>query len=199
MDNRKNGSASWKDRAGRSQRTKTKKRHSRQGDLGFYWAQQLHLSSTTFWDFAVNNVLDSFYGFVEDRVEILPEEEKLLWSKAIMTEVAFSEAQKSLNEWKDSGAINLSMQWIEKSNLTAYLKCRTLAMEEQNDLIQQRLQLDDKIKQLVQQWKELEKKVTERWKASLDAKAELKKMRDKKSKLESLSLLILRICWLNTI
>jgi hypothetical protein len=109
-----------------------------------------------------NNVLGSFYGFEEDWVEILPEEEKLLQSKTIMTEVAFSEAQKSLNERKDSGAINLSMQQIEKSNLTACLKCRTLTMVERNDLVQQRLQLNDIIKQLVQQRKDLEKQATER-------------------------------------
>lgn len=34
---------------------------------------------------AVNNVLDSFFGFVEDRVEVLSEEEKLLRSRTIMT------------------------------------------------------------------------------------------------------------------
>ncbi len=110
-----------------------------------------------------------------------------------MTEVAFSEAQKSMNEWKDSGTINLSMQQIEKSNLMAYLKRRTLTMEERNDLEQQRLQLDDIIEQLVQQQKDFEKQVKDRRKASLEAKAELKKMRDKKSKSESPSLLILRI------
>jgi RNase H-fold protein (predicted Holliday junction resolvase) len=57
-------------------------------------------------------------------------------------------------------------------------------MEEQNDLVQQRLQLDDIIEQLVRQRKDLEKQVKDRRKASLEAKSELKKMRDKKSKSE---------------
>ena len=133
---------------------------------------------------AVNNVLDSFYGFVEDRVELLSQEEKVLRSSVIIAEVALTEAQKANNAWKDTGGINLAMQRIQKTNLVAYLKRKTLTVDERHDLTQQKTELDAIITSLITQRKELEKQATERRKGFQEAKAALKKMRDKKSKSE---------------
>ncbi len=56
--------------------------------------------------------------------------------------------------------------------------------------MQQKTDLDAIINALIHQRKYLEKQVTERHKAFQEAKAALKKMRDKKRKSENLSLLI---------
>jgi len=131
---------------------------------------------------AVNNVLDSFYGFVEDRVELLSEEEKVLRSSAVIAEVAFSEAQRALSGWKETGAVNLAMHRIEKTTLVQHLRRTTLTANERQELTQQRAQLEAIINDLVKQRKVFEKQVTETRIASQEAKAALKSMQNKKSK-----------------
>jgi len=100
---------------------------------------------------AVNNVLDSLYGFVEDRVELLSEEEKVLQSSAVIAEVAFSEAQRALSGWKETGAANLAMHRIEKTTLVQHLRRTTLTANERQELTQQRAQLEAIITDLVKQ------------------------------------------------
>ncbi len=100
---------------------------------------------------AVNNVLDSLYGFVEDRVELLSEEEKVLRSSAVIAEVAFSEAQRALSGWKETGAVNLAMHRIEKTTLVQHLRRTTLTANERQELTQQRAQLEAIITDLVKQ------------------------------------------------
>ncbi len=77
---------------------------------------------------AVNNVLDSFYGFMEDHAEVLSQEVKVLQRSVIITKVALTEAQKAATAWKDTGDVNLVMQRIQKTNLVSYLKRKRLLL-----------------------------------------------------------------------
>jgi hypothetical protein len=62
----------------------------------------------------------------------------------------------------------------------AYLKQKTLTMDERPDLSQQKTELDAIITSLITQQKDLEKQATKRHKGFQEVKAALKKVRDKK-------------------
>jgi hypothetical protein len=52
----------------------------------------------------VNNVLDSFYLFIDDQVEAPTEEEKCSRNSYIVADVALTKAMDRLNEWKEVDA-----------------------------------------------------------------------------------------------
>ncbi len=65
----------------------------------------------------VNNVLDSFYLFVDDQVEAPTEEEKCSRNSYIVADVALTRATEKLNEWKEVDANNLDGYRDEVSRL----------------------------------------------------------------------------------
>jgi hypothetical protein len=74
----------------------------------------------------VNMVLDNFYGFIEDQVEILSPEEKIARNNIIIADVAPTEAKKRLEEWHGNTTHTLSNLHLQRSYVVAVLKNRSL-------------------------------------------------------------------------
>jgi hypothetical protein len=50
----------------------------------------------------VNNVLDSFYLFIDDQVEASTEEKKCSWNSYIVADMSLMKAVERLDEWKNA-------------------------------------------------------------------------------------------------
>ncbi len=74
----------------------------------------------------VNMVLDNFYEFIEDQVEILTPEEKVARNNVIIMEAALKEAKERLDEWLSNNFHTLSMLRLRKSYMAADLRNRAL-------------------------------------------------------------------------
>jgi hypothetical protein len=70
----------------------------------------------------VNMVIDNFYEFIEDQVEILTPEEKMAQNNIIITDAAGKEAKERLEQWLTDNFHNLSMLRLQKSYLAADLR-----------------------------------------------------------------------------
>jgi hypothetical protein len=56
----------------------------------------------------VNNVLDKFYDWVEDHVEVASAEEKMCRNRMIILDTELSKAVGKLEAWKNSGGTKLT-------------------------------------------------------------------------------------------
>ena len=70
----------------------------------------------------VNMVIDNFYEFIEDQVEILTPEEKMAQNNIIITDAAGKEAKERLEQWLTDNFHNLSILRLQKSYLAADLR-----------------------------------------------------------------------------
>jgi len=72
----------------------------------------------------VNMVLDNFYGFIEDRVEVLSPEEKVARSSVTIAESSTKVCKNQLEEWLGDTFYTLNELRIQKSNMASALKLR---------------------------------------------------------------------------
>ena len=83
----------------------------------------------------VNMVLDNFYAFLEDQIEVLSPEEKTARNSILIAEASLQESKNALEEWQSDTIFTLSNLRLQKSNISAALKCRTITEEEQRNLL----------------------------------------------------------------
>jgi hypothetical protein len=74
----------------------------------------------------------------------------------IMSDVAFINAKQKVEEWKDSGGMDLAMRRHSQSQLSKTLKFRRISAEDRESLLVQQQELDGTIQALVHQRKALE-------------------------------------------
>jgi hypothetical protein len=133
----------------------------------------------------VNNMVDSFYDFVEEQVEVAPPEERMARNHLILADIAVLKAKEKADGWKETGGTDLAMQRYCKSQVSKSLKSKRISAEERESLKQQQQEIDNNISALVDQRKALEADVTNKRKNLTAARAKLKEVRAKKKKIET--------------
>ncbi len=98
------------------------KGHSIRAHLGFHRAQEDIFPQLHFEISVVNMVLDNFYGFIEDHVEVLLPEEKVARNSIIIAETSLQESKKNLEEWQSDTFYTLNNLRLLKSNISSALK-----------------------------------------------------------------------------
>jgi hypothetical protein len=86
----------------------------------------------------VNMVLDNFYEFIDDQVEVLMTEEKVAWNN-IITEAAAKEANERLEQWLSDNFHILSMLILRKSYMAADLRYWALPTATKERFLQRRI------------------------------------------------------------
>ena len=127
-------------------------------------------------------VLDNFYGFIEDRVEVLSPEEKVARNSIIIAETGLQESKKTLEEWQSDTFFTFNNLRLLKSNISSALKRRTLTEDERNNLRSEREIAEGNITLMIEERKRLEKDVTHRQKLLGEKKKDLKKFKRKRRK-----------------
>jgi len=102
-----------------------------------------------------------------------------------MSDVAFIKAKQKVEEWKDSGGMDLAMQRYSRSQLSKTLKSRRISAEDRESLLVQQQELDGTIQALVHQRKALEADVVTKRKNLTAARAQFKEIRAKKKKMDT--------------
>ncbi len=115
---------------------------------------------------AVNNVLDNLRNFVEDQVEIISEAEKVGRNCVITADVACTRAKEILEEFSENGAaVDVRFLRLQKVEVNQALKQRGLTEQQIASLVADRRQIDDRIAQIMDQKKNLEKELGRKRKA----------------------------------
>jgi hypothetical protein len=133
----------------------------------------------------INMVLDNFYEFIEDQVEILTPEEKVARNNIIITESALEEAKESLEEWLGDNHHTLSMLRLRKSYMTDDLRNRALPSENRAYLSMEKKRVEDEIARLVGRRKQLEADVSLKKKHVTEKKKDLQKIQGEKTKINT--------------
>jgi len=82
----------------------------------------------------VNNVLDSFYAFVDDQVEAITQEELMLRNSYIVTDVALSVAAQRLIDWKEDVGPQLEFHRVNRVDVDKELRRSYLDSDAIRDL-----------------------------------------------------------------
>jgi outer membrane murein-binding lipoprotein Lpp len=133
----------------------------------------------------VNNVLDSFYLFIDDQVEAPTEEEKYSRNTYIIADVALVKAVEQLDEWKNLEGHNLQGYRDQAAELRRSLKRPGAMNQIEIDAARTELEeLDQEIQRLVQERKAMESDIKTRRAALQEAKKKLQSVRAKKKKID---------------
>jgi len=133
----------------------------------------------------VNNVLDSFYLFIDDQVEAPTDEEKCSRNSYIVADVALTKAMDRLNEWKEVDAHNLEGHRFEASRINRELNTRGTINDIERTAARNELSdIQREIQTLLQEKKNLENNVKAMRAALQRAKKEHQSVRAKKKKMD---------------
>jgi arsenate reductase-like glutaredoxin family protein len=113
----------------------------------------------------VNNVLDKFYDWVEDHIEVASAEEKLCCNTMIILDTELTKAANKLERWKTLHGTELTESWNRLSDVQTALQSRRTSPQERQLLDQQQQQLNATISLLADAKKLLESDVTVKQKA----------------------------------
>jgi hypothetical protein len=103
-----------------------------------------------------NALLESFYDFLDEKVEVLSEEEVLQQNCTIIKDVAFEKAEQRLKDWFKVEGSNLQIHHKERTVVNRQLKQKNISDERKNDLREEKMELEQEINQLAAERKELE-------------------------------------------
>jgi hypothetical protein len=130
-------------------------------------------------------VLENFYEFIEDQVEILTPEEKVARNNIIIADAAGKEAKEGLEEWLTNNFHTLSMLRLRKSYVAADLRNWELPVANRAHLSAEKSRLEDEIKRLVDSRKLLEADVSLKKKSITEKKKVLQKIQGEKKKINT--------------
>jgi hypothetical protein len=130
----------------------------------------------------VNNVLEHFYGFVDDQVERITQDELTLRNSYIVADVALSVAEQRLSDWKEDIGPQLEFHRVNRVDVNKELRRRDLDPETARGLKLQQQELDTAISAMVKHRKELEADRTLKRQCAAKARSDLKALREKKKK-----------------
>ncbi len=104
----------------------------------------------------VNNVLDNFYVFIDDRVEGLTANELTSRNAYIVVDVSLEVLLQKLKDWKEDSAPQLEFHRLNRIHVSQKLRKRGLDPLVVSDLRSQQQELDATIADLVRKRKDLE-------------------------------------------
>ncbi len=118
-------------------------------------------------------------------MEIISEKEKVARNCVITADVACIGAKETLEEFSENGAaVDVRFLCLQKVEVTQALKQRGPTEQQIASLVDDHLQIDDRITQIISQKKNLEKELGRKRKALSDAKKDLKKLQMDKTKMD---------------
>ncbi len=88
---------------------------------------------------AVNNVLDRLRAFIEEQVEVISDEEKTLRNSKIIADVAYTKAKQKQAMFNSA---DLNFYKLERAQLNRELKSRAISQETQNELSEQKEEME---------------------------------------------------------
>jgi hypothetical protein len=145
----------------------------------YYTFPQLHFKIGV-----VNMVLDNFYAFLEDQIEVLSPEEKATHNSVLIAEARLQESKNALEEWQSDTFFTLINLRPQKSNISAALKCRTITEEEWRNLVAKREITDGNITLMTDERKRMKKNLSYSGNLLEEKKKELKKIQSDKKKID---------------
>jgi hypothetical protein len=86
----------------------------------------------------VNMVLENFYGFVEEQVELISPEKKVARNSIIIAEVSLEQAKDRGEKWHLESDHALARFRVERSYIFSSLKSRGLTNEQRNGITAER-------------------------------------------------------------
>jgi len=104
-------------------------------------------------------VLESFYGFVEEQVELISREEKVARNSIIIAEVSLEQVKNRVEKWHKESDHVLARFQVERSYIVYSLRSRGLTNEPRNGITAERENRDRLISGMVEQRKNLEKDI----------------------------------------
>jgi hypothetical protein len=125
-------------------------------------------------------VLEHFYGFVDDQVERIIQDELTLWNSYIVADVALSVAEQRLSDRKEDKGPQLEFHRVNRVDVNKELRRRDLDPETAKGLKLQQQELDTAISAMVKHRKELEADRTLKRQCADKARSDLKALREKK-------------------
>ena len=131
----------------------------------------------------VNMVLDNFYNFIEDQIEVLSTEEKVARNSVTIAESSLEVSKKELEEWLSDTFFTLNNLRLQKLNIAAALKRRTLTQDERSNLLSEREITDGNISLMTDERKRMETGITLKRKPVGEKKKALKKIQSDQKKL----------------
>jgi hypothetical protein len=82
----------------------------------------------------VNDVLDSFYDFLDDNIEVMTNDKKSACNQVVLADVALETSLERINDWKNNEGIVISFYEVFKADAAEALKNRKISREEKNQL-----------------------------------------------------------------
>ncbi len=82
----------------------------------------------------VNHALDALYDILDDNVEVMSDEEKIICNTTILADAAFETSREKMEEWKATNRVDLSFHEILMDEITTSLQQHGISEEEKNRL-----------------------------------------------------------------
>ena len=69
----------------------------------------------------VNHAQDAFYYMLDDNIELMSDEEKIIRNTTILADAAFETSREKMEEWKITSTVDLSFHEILRDEITTSL------------------------------------------------------------------------------
>ena len=109
-------------------------------------------------------VLENFYGYAEEQVELISPEEKVASNSIMIAESSLEQAKDRVEKWHMELDHVLARFRVERSYIVSSLKCHGLTNEQRNRITAERENKDRLISGMVEQRKNFEKDVSRKGK-----------------------------------
>jgi len=130
---------------------------------------------------AVNNVLDRPRAFIEEQVEVISDEERTLWNSKIIADMAYTKAKRKQDMFNRA---DLNFYKLERDHLNSELRSRTISQETQNEMNEQKEEMEYWIATLTVEQKQLKQDVSSTRDVFVAASKALKEFQSKKTKVD---------------
>jgi hypothetical protein len=128
---------------------------------------------------AVNNVLDRPRAFIEEQVEVISDEERTLWNSKIIADMAYTKAKRKQDMFNRA---DLNFYKLERDHLNSELRSRTISQETQNEMNEQKEEMEYWIATLTVEQKQLKQDVSSTRDVFVAASKALKEFQSKINK-----------------
>jgi hypothetical protein len=82
----------------------------------------------------INHALDALYDIMDDNIEVMSDEEKVICNMTTLADAALEAAQKKMEEWKATSTADFSFCKITMEEITSNLQQQGISEEEKNQL-----------------------------------------------------------------
>jgi hypothetical protein len=131
-----------------------------------------------------NLALSGFLDFVDDRVEVISDEEKTARNNLVIADVAFGKATEAKQDFVGNDGINLAFFRSERVNVNKALRRNRITEHERNSLLEDRDSIGERIKGIMIEQERLQAVVNSARSSLSEANKALSEIRTKKGKID---------------